>query len=381
MNSSAQNRESHLPLDIFHSIIEFVDLSTLVQIEQVSREWRSAILTSLYWKVLYSNEKWNDGNDHSIISIQDNISWKVQYENRFRIEKNWERWNCSNCTFQHSSGVYALSFCDGTLAIGDAESKIKIQNMEDGAQIQQLRGYDSNMNGLNMKGKLLIYGSGDNAVRLYDWKKGTCLRLFRGHQLWVNEVILGEDIIVSGSGDNTVKLWQIETGDCIRTFRGHTESVLSVRFQSDLQQIYSGSKDSSLRMWDVRSGCGIHILRDHHDTVWTIHSNSKFVISGCLDNHIRFYETATARKVFELKNRAPVGGVYLCGNRIISASDDGFVRVWKNETCVQQIKVHSSWIYGFQCDLNQLVTADDTGQIKISDFSGTQRKKKRQQRE
>jgi len=54
--------------------------------------------------------------------------------------------------------------------------------------------------------------------------------------------------------DNTMRLWDLESGEHIRTFAGHSNTVTSVCFSPDGEQVISGSADATIRIWDKESG-------------------------------------------------------------------------------------------------------------------------------
>jgi len=49
----------------------------------------------------------------------------------------------------------------------------------------------------------------------------------------------------------------------ILTLRGHKDTVTSVAFSPNSQQLASGSMDNTIKLWDVRSGKQLNSLRGH----------------------------------------------------------------------------------------------------------------------
>lgn len=107
-----------------------------------------------------------------------------------------------------------------------------------------------------------------------------------------------KDIMVTGSSDNTLIMWNIqEDYKPVRRLRHHNAGVLDVCFDS--KHIISCSKDSSLCLWDRQTGDLLRILRGH---------------------------------------RGPVNAVQLRGSLVVSASGDGFAKLWNLESglCIKE---------------------------------------------
>lgn len=64
----------------------------------------------------------------------------------------------------------------------------------------------------------------------------------------------------------------IESGwsPCIQTLEGHSDSVRSVAFSHDSQQIVSGSDDGTIKVWDCKSGACTQTLEGHSDSVESV---------------------------------------------------------------------------------------------------------------
>lgn len=61
-------------------------------------------------------------------------------------------------------------------------------------------------------------------------------------------------MVGDGDNDRTVKLWDAVTGECKQTLEGHSNTVTSVVFSADGQQIASGSGDRTVKIWDAETG-------------------------------------------------------------------------------------------------------------------------------
>ncbi|KAF9775894.1 hypothetical protein IL306_005972, partial [Fusarium sp. DS 682] len=94
-----------------------------------------------------------------------------------------------------------------------------------------------------------------------DWN--ACLQTFEGHDDSVTSVAFSADgqQVASGSGDKTIKIWDTATGACVQTLYGHSAWVNSVAFSADSQQVASGSNDKTVKIWDVATDTCVQTLR------------------------------------------------------------------------------------------------------------------------
>jgi WD40 repeat protein len=68
--------------------------------------------------------------------------------------------------------------------------------------------------------------------------------------------------------------------------------VLSIAISQDSKFIISGSIDNKIRVWERESGRQLQELKGHNDWVYcvAISLDSKFIVSGSLDTTIRVWE-------------------------------------------------------------------------------------------
>ena len=89
-----------------------------------------------------------------------------------------------------------------------------------------------------------------------------------------------------------VRLWNTARGESDVTLSGHKAAVSALRFSSSGALLASGGRDTDAIVWDVVAESGLFRLKGHHDQV-----------TDCV-----FLERA--------------------GGQLVTASKDGFVRVW-----------------------------------------------------
>jgi eukaryotic-like serine/threonine-protein kinase len=102
-------------------------------------------------------------------------------------------------------------------------------------------------------GRRLATGGDQDTVKIWDVENGRELDTLRGHTGEVYALAFSPDgrWIASGGGDSIVKVWDSHTGTLDRSFRGHTGLVSSLAFSPDGGRLVSGSRDHTVKVWDV----------------------------------------------------------------------------------------------------------------------------------
>ncbi len=185
---------------------------------------------------------------------------------------------------------------------------------------------------------------------------------------------------VSASEDRTLKVWDLETGQELRTLEGHGARVIGVAVTPDGRRVVSASWDNTLKVWDLETGQelahaggprglgqwrggdagraagGVGLLGRHAEGVgpgdgpgagarWratgpvcegvAVTPDGRRVVSASDDGTLKVWDLETGQEVATLEGHgASVSGCAVTpdGRRVVSASWDRTLKVWELET-------------------------------------------------
>ena len=192
---------------------------------------------------------------------------------------------------------------------------------------------------------ILITGSYDRTARVWNLETGTQIHCLEGHTSAVRSLQFDEVKLVTGSMDRTIRIWNWRLGTCLRVLEGHTEGVVCVNFDADA--LASGSVDTTIKIWDFRNG-GVFTLRGHTDWVncvqlWDSRSGetSPHQTPGRAQSSAS-PSSAIANLDWTEEHQSTTSPNINCGKMLLSASDDGTVRLWdlSSRTCVRSFTGH-----------------------------------------
>lgn len=150
----------------------------------------------------------------------------------------------------------------------------------------------------------------------------------------------------SSSIINAIKIFNTESGSLIRTIEGHTNTILSVSFSHDGNQIVSTSNDKTIRTWDTDSGNLLHIFEEYSTPVSaTFSPDGKQIVSTHSDGTVKIRDTETAEPFFSLSYPFEFSSIAYSpnGKQIAATSWNHTVRLWDAETGteIKEFKGHN----------------------------------------
>ncbi|MCJ1373846.1 hypothetical protein MMC20_005076 [Loxospora ochrophaea] len=203
-------------------------------------------------------------------------------------------------------------------------------------------------------GRIVVAGDERGTIQAFDISSRAILKTWKEHKqpVWVTKFspyVL--TALLSACDDRTVRLWDLPSQDSTTTFVGHQDYVRSAAFMPGQASglIVSGSYDQTVKIWDPRTptraamtfkhaapvesvlpmpagttvvaaaGSGISVLdliagrpsqmlKNHQKTVTSLSlaSHDTRLVSGGLDGHIKFFETAGWNVVAGSKYPSPI---------------------------------------------------------------------------
>ncbi len=267
----------------------------------------------------------------------------------------------ANLEFSPDGALLATASRDQSVRIWDIDKGVQVTSYVDlGDRIQDIE--------FSPDGEYLLIGMGeagnfpdgsdspaDSSAYLWDLRNRTQAQVYSGHGNWVWAADISPDgsLFASGSGplfgptsvavlDASARIWDAETGEEIMTLDGHEDTVDSVRFLADGQQLLSASWDGTIRRWDLETGAEIQRYTIEDASVFMIDllPNGAQFVSGSSDAIIRLWDIESGEVLREyVGHEVAVNGVHVSadGKLMVSASGDWggadrTVRLWDVES-------------------------------------------------
>ena len=306
----------------------------------------------------------------------------------------------------HEGSVLSVAFSpDGrTIVSGSEDQTLRLWDLEGNPIGQPFKGHKGRVNSVafSPNGKFIVSGSEDETtLRLWDLKGNPVGQPFKGHEGGVNSVAFSPDgkSIVSASRDGTVRLWDLRGNYIGRPFKGHDGGVNSVAFSPDGKSIVSSGRDGTVRLWDLR-GNPIGQPSPPHYFLTTMFCSVAFSPDGtkivgamCPTGTLPFTRNIRVWGINQVSGKPfdvfkdyegherKVTSVAFSpnGENIISASEDGTVRLWPTDTSFPLNLGRKLILRGdkrivnsvaFSPNGKQVVSANDDGTIRLWELSG-----------
>ena len=229
----------------------------------------------------------------------------------------------------------------------------------------------------------LLYAKGDYVI-LWDIPKEKEIQRFRGHTEVVKAVAFHPDgkHIASGGGrendmasrstDNSIRLWSIATGKEGKQFVGHEAYVHTVQFSPDGKRLLTAGNDATARLWDVATGKQLFVLSPvpfiYPSASFSQNGRIIFAITAWRKITIWDAETGKAMSTLE-KNGINFNTMASRRGSMIVTGSDGSIRTWATMTgkVMETFVGHKNRVTGvrFTSDGQNIVSASDDGTIRL----------------
>jgi len=279
----------------------------------------------------------------------------------------------------HKAWIRSAAFSpDGkSIAIG-ADETLLLWDVASGREIRRFEGHAGDVKAVAFSpdGKTIISGSTDRTLRLWNAASGRQIHLFDGHTAavtWVAFLPDGEGV-VSGSYDDTLRVWDVHSGRGRSYLKGHANFLRLVAMSPDGKSVIT-ARMGSLQQWDLSSGREIRRFAGHSNPVWSVaySPDGNSLVFGTYRSMVLF-DAASGRELRRLEGHAgwvTATAFFRDGKTIISASDDGTLRLWEvaHGREIRRFEGHTDWVasVAISADGKRIVSSGDDKTLRVWD--------------
>ncbi|KAF7713681.1 Uncharacterized protein PECH_000612 [Penicillium ucsense] len=404
-----------LPPELTFQIFSYLEPRQLLTASLASRAWRSRILDSGLWRVLYIQEGWRV-DLRAIRSFEQEQSEAVSPQTRRarpqcsdpdlsepkqkkRVPMSWY----DGRTLDDSKSVNDTTQPDneGDHMMLDASVRTPQTGTEKQIRGSQTLAHDS-ISSLQppLKSSLVVRmpngSTRINWMHLYkqrrrleaNWHHGrfTNFQLPHpshpedAHLECVYAIQFAGKWLVSGSRDRTVRVWDLETKRLWnRPLVGHAKSVLCLQFDPSPAEdvIISGSSDRSVIVWRFSTGQKIHqITGAHADSVLNLKFDHRFLVTCSKDRTVKVWNRHDLLPNHEDYPRIFKGGAASYPSYIIDLKEtapnfieaniaNGHIKALKAYSLLMTVEGHGAAVNAMQLHGDEIVTASGDRLIKV----------------
>lgn len=276
----------------------------------------------------------------------------------------------------HPSGVQSVGVVGHWIASAGLDHTVHIWDAATGAAISALDGHRGAVLAVawSPDASRLWTGSRDSTVRVWNWQSGECEATIPAHRGWVNTVAVSADysVVATGGNDGAVRLWDARTMAPRATLAGHEHAVRTLAFAPSGRMLASAGDDGVVRLWDLTTGALSRVLAGHPAPVRAVGfaADGDVVFSAGDDAAVRLWDVATGELVALMTGHSgPVNAATAGRSWIASASNDEVI-VWSitgEARGVLRGRAGTVRTMGVVLERDWLVTAGDDGQLRVWD--------------
>ncbi|PJF17290.1 hypothetical protein PSACC_02919 [Paramicrosporidium saccamoebae] len=200
----------------------------------------------------------------------------------------------------------------------------------------------------------------------------------RGHSDHVLCMAVSPDGVhlVSGGKDKLVHVWSIPERKLLTTFKSHRGPVTGLAFQLASRTLFSASTDRTVKLWDMEQLAYVDTLFGHQDEVICVDalSQERCLTVGARDRTVRLWKVPEESQLV-FRGLEDAGGridvaTLIDSQHFASASDTGAISLWgmhKKKPLTTQYDAHTAGVtclYSFRLT-DLLISASDDGMVRL----------------
>lgn len=151
----------------------------------------------------------------------------------------------------------------------------------------------------------------DNKVLLWDVNTGQCRGSLDGHTSEVTCCSFGKDLLATGARNGVIVLWRYADAKRCSRITVHTAAITSCNISPNHKYLITTSDDNHCRIWTIRGGNGefiqgpkcIEIQHEGDKYAFTdsaFSSDSCAIVTASDDGQVKLWDSATGEKLMDL---------------------------------------------------------------------------------
>lgn len=268
--------------------------------------------------------------------------------------------------------------------VDETQFTLKVWQLEVNGEVQRLLDLKSlpvYSIALSSNGRRLAIGGADALVRVWDMKNPAAAPVLfpKEHQNAVRCVAIDrkQKYVASGDVDGIIRVWDLTRKEQVGRFEiAHQNGVESVAFSPDGNWIASGGRDRLVKVWDAVKGQEKGKASNVFPVTGVTFTPDDMVVSTS-GYTVVFRLLSDAREVRKLvhPNTVVIKSMVLspAGDRALTASSDGFIRLWNVETGEEVPKTRFQTDKKVTClawsnDFRLVLTGSSDGLVRLWDM-------------
>lgn len=93
-----------------------------------------------------------------------------------------------------------------------------------------------------------------------------------------------QKLLATGGKDRIVRIWNTEKRTLVTKFKGHVDTITSIKFDTENDNLYSVSIDMTLKIWNMREMCYMDTHNGHLGATFDLQAYSRDRVITCGDD-------------------------------------------------------------------------------------------------